>query len=59
MSLQAALQFMLHLTDDEAQEAINFFIPHTYNKNTSLLEVGKEANQLFSYGGLHSHSCRF
>ena len=47
MSLQASLQFLLHLTDNEAQEAANYFVPHTYNKNTSLLEVGKEATQLF------------
>lgn len=47
MSLQASLQFALHLTDAEIQEAMNYFFPHTYQKNTSLLETGKEANQLF------------
>lgn len=47
MSLQTSLQVMLHLTDAEAQEAMRFFLPFTYPKNTTLLEVGKEAHQLF------------
>ncbi|WP_158962631.1 Crp/Fnr family transcriptional regulator [Myroides fluvii] len=47
MSLETSLQFILQLTDIEAKEAVNHFVPHTYKKNTSLLEAGKEANQLF------------
>ncbi|MDM1045720.1 Crp/Fnr family transcriptional regulator [Myroides sp. 1354] len=47
MSLQASLQFALHLTDDETQEAANYFLPYTYPKNTTFLETGKEAKQLF------------
>lgn len=47
MSLQTSLQVILHLTDAEAQEAMRFFLPFTYPKNTTLLEVGKEAPQLF------------
>jgi len=47
MSLQNSLEVMLHLTDEEAQEAIRFFLPYTYPKNSILLEMGKEAHQLF------------
>ena len=47
MSLQTSLQFALQLTDTEAQQAANYFTPRKYEKNTCLLEVGKEADCLF------------
>lgn len=47
MSLQGSLQAILHLSDQEAQQASRYFVAHTYAKNTPLLEVGKQANHLF------------
>lgn len=46
MSFQASLQTILNLSEQEALLIARYFVAHVYEKNTSLLEVGKQANQL-------------
>ncbi|WP_413513847.1 Crp/Fnr family transcriptional regulator [Myroides odoratus] len=59
MPLHNALQTILNLSPTEAQQASQYFVPHTYPKNTSLLEVGKYTNHLFflTDGFVRVHAC--